>query len=450
MSLRLVMAVSLALLGCGAQRRDPARASAIRAVEDRGDPAVAPRFAPDPKLVAGVSATSDTEEAPLSVLLVTIDSLRADMPWAGYPREIAPRLTELERRCVTYERAYATASHTAPSVASILYGKYPSELPRDGAFSAVYPKSLEGFPHALRSAGYTVVAGHAHDYLRRAGFASGFDSYALVPGLRPAPNVDPNQTSKALEALAETQLDALDSGEKKPFFAWYHFVDPHAEWLAPAKDEEVPDFGPKPRDRYDAEVYVTDKYVGKLLDYMEDKGMLARTAIVVTSDHGEGIGDHGQLFHGYETWESLVHVPLFVCIPGVAPRRVTTPRSLVDLAPTILELAHVEKSSDFRGTSLVAEVRGANAPARPVLVDLPANELSFARRALVGEKLKVVYIGESRRRLVYDLENDPAELHPIRSGPLWEEETRKLREVESTLREVVPSRCARGCARGWD
>jgi len=401
----------------------------------------------------GVVPAAPTEPAPagpLSVLLVTVDSLRADMPWAGYGRDIAPRLTELERRCVSYERAYATASHTAPSVASMIYGRYASELPRDGYFSAVYPASLVGFPSLLRDAGFAVVAGHAHDYMRRAGFGAGFETYTLVPGLRPAPNVDPNQTSKALEALAEAQLDALEQGEKKPFFAWYHFVDPHAEWLPPAKEEGAPDFGPKPRDRYDAEVFVTDKYIGKLLDHLDERGLASRTAVVFTSDHGEGIGDHGQMFHGYETWESLVRVPLFVCVPGVTPRRIATPRSLIDIAPTILDLAGAPPSADHRGTSLVAEVMGEDVAARPVLVDLPANDLSFSRRALVSESTKVVFIGESRRHLVFDLARDPGERAPIRSGPLWEEETRKLRDMERTLRPVAPSGCARGCSRGWD
>jgi len=387
-----------------------------------------------------------------NVLLITIDSLRADMPWAGYPRDIAPRLTALEKRCTSYTRAYATASHTAPSVGSMLYGRYASELPRDGYFSARYPPSLRSFVAALTDAGVRTMAGHAHLYLQRAGFGRGFTTFELLPGLVPSPNLDTSLSSKALEGLAERQLGAVGdhAGDgEPPFFAWYHFLDPHGEWLEAPRDEGVPRFGSRHRDRYDAEVFYTDKYVGKLLDYVESRPWGAHTLVIVTSDHGEGVGDHGQLYHGYEVWESLVHVPLFVCEPGAEPRHVDTPRSLIDLGATVLDAFDVPRPPEFRGSSWLPEVRGGPVEARDVLVDLPANNLSFSRRALVGERTKVVAIGESHRRVVYDLVADPRERSPIRRGPVFDEQSSKLTEIEGTLKEVAPSACARGCIQGW-
>lgn len=243
---------------------------------------------------------------------------------------------------------------------------------------------------------------------------------------------------------------AIRAGDgEPPFFAWYHFLDPHADWLEAPRAEGIPRFGPKPRDRYDGEVFYTDKYVGKLLDYVETRPWGANTMVIVTSDHGEAIGDHGQLYHGYEVWESLVHVPLLVCAPGAAPQRIDTPRSLIDLSATVLEAFDVPLPPDFRGVSWLPEVRGGPAEARDVLIDLPANNLSFSRRALVGERTKIVAIGESRRRVVYDLEADPRELAPIRSGPLFDEQSSKLTEFERTLKEVRPTACARGCIQGW-
>jgi len=413
-----------------------------------------PHVEPSLPVVGAPASNLPQPDARPNVVLFTIDSLRADMPWSGYPRSIAPRLTELASRCVTYERAYATASHTAPSVASILFGRYASELERDGYFSSVYPTTLRGFPSLLGDAGIRTVAGHAHEYMRRSGFATGFRSYDIVAGLLPAPNVDPNQTSRRLAALAQNQLDALGAldgppGEEPSFFAWYHFVDPHAEWLVPPKSENIPSFGPKIRDRYDAEVYLTDKYVGAVLDHVATKPWADRTVVLVTSDHGEAVGDHGQLHHGYEVWESLVRVPLLVCVPGVPPRKIATPRSLIDLGPTILDIFGVAVPPEHRGQSLLSEVRGEEQDPRDVLVDLPANDLSFARRALVREKTKIVYVGESRRRLLYDLENDREERRPIRSGALYDEEVRRLVETEGKLREVKPHTCAKGCAKGW-
>jgi choline-sulfatase len=413
---------------------------------------------------ADALADSQVEETPtttavdsrlFNVLFITIDSLRADMPWAGYPRDIAPRLTDLAKRCTVYTRAYATASHTAPSLGSILYGRYASELERDGYFSAIYPETQRSFVTLLAEAGVRSASGHAHEYLRRAGFHRGFDTYQVLPGLVPGPNLDKNLTSASLERLAQQQIDGfgnLESEGQEPsrFFAWYHFVDPHAEWLTAPKEEGVPNFGAKTRDRYDGEVYYTDKYVGRLIDLVASKPYAARTVVIVTSDHGEGLGDHGQMYHGYETWESLVRVPLLVCVPGAEPRYIDTPRSLVDLGPTILELLGVPVPEGFRGASLLPEVNGEASSARDVLVDLPANDLSFSRRALIGARYKMVAIGESHRRVLYDLENDPRELVPIRSGPLFNEQSQRLTDMEATLREVRPSACAKRCAKGWD
>ena len=359
----------------------------------------------------------DGEDAPLDVLVVTIDALRADMPWTGYPRDIAPRLTELASHCVTYERAYATASHTAPSLGSLWHGKYASELRRDGYFSAYYPPNDGSVPALVRASGIETLSAHAHDYLRRSGLSHGFSRFELVPGLLPAPNVDPNLTSKGLFVLARDQLDATEPSRTRRL-AWYHFVDPHALWLVPPKEENVPSFGGSPRDLYDAEVYLTDKYVGKLLDHLAETPRGRRTAIIVTADHGEGIGDHGQAYHGYEVWEALVRVPLLVCVPGAPPKRIATPRSLIDLGPTILDLLGIPSPSDYRGTSLLPEILGADVGPRDVVVDLPANDLSFERKSLVEGRWKATYVGESRRTLVYDLETDPKELRPLRAGPL--------------------------------
>lgn len=403
---------------------------------------------PRPAKEAESAPTAAGEIEPLDVLLVTIDSLRADMPWAGYPRDIAPRLTELASRCVTYERAYATASHTAPSLGSILQGKYASELKRDGYFSAVYPPHEGSVAAIARASGVETVSAHAHDYLRRSGLSHGFSRFELVPGLLPAPNVDPNRTSKALFGLARSQLDATSSPSSRRRLAWYHFVDPHALWLVPPKEENVPSFGGSPRDLYDAEVYLTDKYVGKLLDHLAETPRGRRTAIIVTADHGEGIGDHGQAYHGYEVWEALVRVPLLVCVPGAPPKRIATPRSLIDLGPTILDLLGIPSPSDYRGTSLLPEVLGAEIDPRDVIVDMPANDLSFERKSLVEGRWKATYVGESRRTLVYDLETDPKELRPLRAGPDYERMAARLTEARARIEPRPPDRCARGCAKG--
>ena len=384
-----------------------------------------------------------------NVLMISIDSLRADMPWAGYGRDVAPRLTALEKKCVSYTRAYSVASHTAPSVGAMFFGKYPTELKRDGFFSTRFNKDNVSFVSLLKEAGVQTVAGHAHEYMRRAGWDQGFARYDLIPGLVWYPDLDENVTAKPLAELAQKQLTELgDLGKEGRFFAWYHFLDPHAKWLE-HQNEGIASWGKKSRDLYDGEVTYADKYVGQLLDHVAAQPWADRTVVIFTSDHGEGVGDHAQNYHGYQVWETMVHVPLFVCAPGVAPRHVDTPRSLIDIGPTVLDVFGQKAPADYRGQSLVPEVLGESAPPRDVFVDLPANNHSFAKRALIGERYKIVYSAQWKGHELFDLQTDPAEASPAKKGPEVDEWSAKLDRFIGTLKEQKPTNCGAGCMKGW-
>src|SRR5262249_25222611 len=158
--------------------------------------------------------------------LLSVDSLRADMPWAGYARPIAPNLTALEQKSVTFTRAYAVSSYTSTSVAGLLASKLPSELKRDGFFFNTFHKDNVFFPELLQARGIRTLAAQAHGYFKDAGYNQGFDKWELVPKLKFDPTTDPNITSPEHERLAEKLLGdpAL---ENQRFFAWFHFMDPH-------------------------------------------------------------------------------------------------------------------------------------------------------------------------------------------------------------------------------
>ena len=277
--------------------------------------------------------------ADLDVIVLSIDSLRADMPWAGYPRAIAPHLTELEKRSVSYTRAYSISSYTSMSLGGFLGGKLPSEMKRSGFFFGSYAADNVMVPELLKAKGVRTMGAHAHGYFSSAGFDQGFDVWQIVPGIIFKNETDPNVTSPQHESMAEKILDdpRLDSTR---FFAWFHFLDPHDQYISHEKDG-IPPYGKTLRDRYDAEVLFTDRYLGKLLDFIANKPWSKRTVIIVTADHGEAFGEHNMFSHGFELWENLVRVPMFFVVPGVAPRRIDTPRSAIDLAPTITELLGV-------------------------------------------------------------------------------------------------------------
>lgn len=379
------------------------------------------------------------------------------MPWAGYSRPIAPRLTELERRSVSYTRAYSISSYTSMSLGGLLGGRLPSGMKRSGFFFGKYAPENTLFPEVLQARGVRTIAAHAHGYFKDAGFEQGFDAFEVVPGIVFKNETDPNVTSPQHEALAEKllsdpSLEGRDGRPARRFFAWFHFLDPHDVYVAHDADG-IPPYGPKLRDKYDAEVTYTDRYIGKLLDFVEAKPWGKRTAIIVTADHGEAFGEHGQFAHGFELWENLVRVPLFFVVPGVAPRRIDVPRSAIDLAPTILQLMGVDPKTsveggglELEGTSLVAELLGDETPpARDVILDLPMTSDNDKRRAIIHGTQKIVAYGKAEALRLYDLSADPEEKSPIRRGEAFESMAHRYRDVAAKIRELPPYACGPNC-----
>ena len=406
---------------------------------------------PAAKAAGGEGGRSTELRADYNVLVLSIDSLRADMPWNGYPRAIAPRLTELEKRAISYTRAYSISSYTSMSLGGFLGGKLPSGMKRSGFFFGKYPPENVLFPEVLQASGVRTISAHAHGYFKDAGFDQGFDKYEIVPNIVFKNETDPNVTSEPHEALAEKLLSDPELDSKK-FFAWFHFLDPHDMYVAHDKDG-IPAYGPKLRDKYDAEVTYTDRYLGKLLDFVESKPWGKRTVIVVTADHGEAFGEHGQFAHGFELWENLVRVPMFFVVPGLPAKHIDVPRSAVDLAPTILELLGVDakataggSSLDLEGKSLVPELTGEEAPAeRDVVLDLPMTSDNDKRRAVVHGTLKIIAYGKEETLRMYDLAVDPEEKSPITKGEQFDEMARRFRELSRSIREVPPYACGASC-----
>jgi arylsulfatase A-like enzyme len=316
-------------------------------------------------------------------------------------------------------------------------------MKRNGFFFGTYGKENRMFPELLQAKGIRTLSAHAHGYFSSAGFDQGFDVWQIVPGIVFKNETDPNVTSPQHEAMAERILDdpRLATGR---FFAWFHFLDPHDQYVAHDKDG-IPAYGKTLRDRYDAEVTYTDRYLGKLLDFIAGKPWAKRAVILVTADHGEAFGEHGQFNHGFEIWENLVRVPMFFVVPGAEPRHIDTPRSAIDLAPTILELLGLPPEPGFAGTSLVPELFGAEAAPRDVVVDLPMTSDNDKRRALVHGNLKIVAYGKDELLRLFDLEADPRELAPITKGEAFASMAKRYRDFARTVKEVAPTSCNVGC-----
>ncbi|WP_437339221.1 sulfatase [Sorangium sp. So ce394] len=456
---RLAAALALALVSAGAgcsregdghpppartpeptARQEPAAAGSQAAAAESAAPADGSAAAVKEGGAAGPPAA---QRPKMNVLVISIDSLRADMPWNGYERDIAPRLTAFEKKAVSYTRHYAISSYTSMSVGGFLAGRYPSEVERSGYFFGNYPDSVLMFPELLQKAGVRTMTAHAHFYFdQKAGFRQGFDVYEIVPGLSADNTTDRNVTSPGHLELAIKMLSdkANTSGT---FFAYFHFLDPHDVYMT---HEGIEPFGKRARDKYDGEVKFTDMHVGKLLDFVAQQPWGKDTAIIITADHGEAFGEHKMYRHGFEVWDVLTHVPLMIQAPGgITPRRIDVPRSSIDLAPTILDMTGAPPEPSFPGKSLVPELYGASAETRDVIVDLPRTSDNDRRRALISGRHKLIAYGDDDAFELYDVVADPGETKDIKreQGAVFEAMKAIYRERSAAIKDVCPKNTAK-------
>lgn len=410
--------------------------------------------APKAKAIPEV-AVAPKKKRRLNVVLVTIDTLRIDLGFMGYPKPVSPNMDKLAQKSVVFDRAYAMASYTGKSLGPLMAGKYPSETLRDGGHFNVYGPKNVMLAERAHDAGYATFGAMSHFYFKPfSGLSQGFDRWdlsAIPPGLADNDNSvssealsnvilkmleDPSGSKvpvaapssspgKAGDAGAGLDASASDAGVgvDKPFFAWFHYFDPHAQY---APHPDAPKFGEGEKGpaawvhaQYDAEVWYTDKHLGRVLDAIEQSPWAKDTAIVLTADHGEALGDHAMSWHGSEIWESLVRVPLVIYVPGVTPRRVAKKRSHIDLVPTLVELMGLdspEVSQELSGQSLMPDLEGTAPPEeRDVYIDMPIGPFNGTRRALITGPtpgMKLIHFGGTQYQL-FDLANDPGELKDL-------------------------------------
>lgn len=373
---------------------------------------------------------------PLNVLLLSVDCLRADMPWNGYPRPIAPNLTKLAEQSTVYSNAYSASSYTAQSVSAILSGRFASTLYRSGVFFTAFPKTNLFFPEVLAEKGIESLGWFSHLYFGRGkGLDQGFKVWELVPGITFDAQTDNHVTSPKMLELGQKLL-ANPENTGKQFFAWAHFGDPHDIYI---KHEEAPDFGNKSRDKYDSEVWFTDLHIGKLLEWAKQQPWWSKTAVIITGDHGEAFGEHGQYRHAFEIWENLVRVPLMFYVPGARPQRITERRSHIDLAPTILALLGQAPLPQFLGRSMLPEILGQEKPStrEPIVVELTEDSNNPQRRAIVSGDYKLTVRGRGAAYFLYNLTADPGEEKNLAS-----EQPEKLAEMKALYEKTfatIPS-----------
>jgi len=349
--------------------------------------------------------------APRNLLLVSLDTVRADhLGSYGHAQAQTPRLDALAGRGLRFERATTVVPLTLPAHSSLLTGAFPAwhGVRDNGGF--YLGDDQVTLAEVLREKGWR-TGGFVGSFVldSRWGIAQGFERYFDefdLDRFKDQPGMDAIQ--RRGDEVVDAALEWLREDGARPFFAWVHLYDAHTPYEAPEPFRAR--FPKSLTGAYDAEIAYVDAQVGRLLDALDADGRLAETLVVVVGDHGEMLGEHGELTHGFFIYEAATHVPLIVAGPGVPARVVPDQVRLVDVMPTVLELLGVGKPPATQGVSLLPLARG-------VRLDLVAHSESWYPRYHYGwSELRSVQDGrfkfiEAPRPELYDLQDDPREAH---------------------------------------
>jgi len=365
--------------------------------------------------------------ADLKFLFVTIDTLRADhLGCYGYPRPTTPVLDRLASESVLFENGWAHAPSTRYSMPAIATSRWPSAIKWDE--SIWWPRidpSMRTIGEALHDLGYTTAAFYAYLYFNRAdrrGFERGIDYYDdQCAALHVNVNGPMESVGSSAREMADKGIAFLREHGQEKFFLWLHFYDPHLNYQ---RHPEAPDFGNRQADLYDGEIWFTDHHFGRVLDELKAQGLWDTTAIVVTGDHGESLGEHGISAHGYHLYAPHTKVPFIVRVPGLLPRRSGIPVGHVDLAPTMVNLARGPHQPGFLGRSMVDLLAGTvdgTAP-QPVFQEV-SYEGDVKRRAWVTASHHLIWNWTPDNTTeCYDLAHDPTEARDLWGTPAGEPE----------------------------
>lgn len=373
-------------------------------------------------LAAAVLAAGCGSRPGFNLLVVTLDTTRADfLGCYGKAGARTPNVDRLAAEGTLFEHAQTTAPITLPAHTTMFTGLYPlAHGVRDnGRFRL--PDERTTLAEVLKQAGYaTGAAIGGFPLTRRWGLAQGFDFYddhvSVTFEDRTGRRAPGHEAAFFEERPAARVNDAilpwLRQNARRPFFAWVHYYDPHHPHVPPAPFSDL-----YPGDLYRGEIAYADQALGVLLEELRRQGVDQRTVVAVLGDHGEGRGEHEEDTHSMLAYESTLHVPMILRVPGAAGgRRVQERVGTVDLMPTLLELLGLPAPTELDGRSLLAAMRRLDPE--------PANRRAYYAETLSPRlsygwaELRVLYEGRFKyvhgpQPELFDLSQDPAELRNL-------------------------------------
>jgi choline-sulfatase len=360
-------------------------------------------------LLAGGLSSSCSKPPPAirNVLLISIDTLRADHLSAyGFRRPTTPNIDAVAREGVLFKNVHTPVPMTLPAHVSMLTGTLP---PTHGLRDNLQNRLPEGsltLAEMLKARGFTtgaIVSTFVLD--RRFGTSQGFDSYD--DRFQAVHKIGDLRERKGDEATRRAR-EWLDEHKDRTFFFLVHLYDPHDPYEPPEPFASQWKAHP-----YEGEVAFADHCVGQVMEKLRQLGLYDSTLIVITGDHGEMLGEHGELNHGFFLYEGALRVPLVVRVPHAeaAARQVDVPVSLIDIVPTVLSLLGAEVPKAVQGVDLSPWLagRGAGGKARPLYAETVTPTRYYGANSLLGVIADGWKYIETTRPELYDLRSDPAE-----------------------------------------
>ena len=413
------------------------------------------------------------EERP-SILLVSADTLRADYCSVYGGHVATPALEALAKRGVLFERCYSLAPWTLPSLNALFASKYPPGLAPDAAAGskedmASYvtlarywlDENGKSFPARLGEHGYSTGALVGNDLMDQPWLMDGFQQrtvFDLIDDMSQPPNISrlpvlghalgghlpwfaPSRFPDQTECITRYTIEFLRRHGNAPFFLWVHYLDPHAPYAPPGEFLDDTDvraatdlFGPERlklfrvgfgedlldentkagmRALYEGEIRYVDHALSRIEAELAALGLGRSAYFFFTSDHGEEMWDHGELGHGQSLHDELTRVPLICVGPEIAPQRIASPVSAIDLVPTLADLAGLSASGSWRGQSWVDALKHRDEPGleRPCFsqATMLVKEGSQIDQSVVVGNHKLIRSLQTGTLELYDLSTDPKE-----------------------------------------
>jgi len=365
----------------------------------------------------------------LNVLLITIDTLRVDRLSCYTSEHLqTPAIDKFAERGVLFSRAFANTSTTLPSHTNILCGTTPLYHGVHDNFNFVLNKEFLTLTEHLKTFGYSTgafIGGFPLD--SRFGLDQGFDVYDDDFGKK-------SELEIQAEHVVNKALSWLEIQEN-PWFLWVHCYDPHNPYEPPE-----PFLKQNENDVYNGEVTYVDHVLERLYSYLEKNGLFNNTLIVFTGDHGEALGQHGEVTHGFFAYNEVIRVPLIICSPEISKDQIGQYVSHIDIFPTVCDLLDVKKPAFLQGISLMPAIKGKKIPARALYFEslYPFYSRGWAPlRGFIQKEEKYI---DSPIPELYEIEIDFVELNNMAKRKKLEDYKKQLdRIIEDQSNSETPA-----------